>query len=103
MSYSSSILSLHSVSQPTARVGPEAVRMLLVRRLVETPVCRRYVQIDLRDFMLSEPELAAKYGVPWHPPRQVGAVATSVVFAGLCLLVACIGKGVCAIEASRAA
>lgn len=71
--------------------------MLLVRRLVETPVCRRYVQIDLRDFMLSEPEMAAKYGVPWQLPRQATAVkvaAVSVVFAGLCLLVACIAKGV---------
>lgn len=71
--------------------------MLLVRRLVETPACRRYVQIDLRDFMLSEHELAAKYGVPWQLPRKavsVGPTAASAMFAGLCLIIACVSKGV---------
>lgn len=69
--------------------------MLLVRRLIETPVCRRYVQIDIRDFMLSEQELADKYGVPWRLSRKVdlGITAAGALLAGLCLLVVCLGKG----------
>lgn len=70
--------------------------MLLVRRLVETPACRRFIQIDIRDFMLSERELAAKYGVPWHScdvALGLGVVAASAVLASLCLFVAFAGKG----------
>lgn len=69
--------------------------MLLVRRLIETPVCRRYVQIDLRDFMLGERELAAKYGVPWHSTAAKGlaVMAMGAVLAGLCLFTAFGGKG----------
>jgi hypothetical protein len=70
--------------------------MLLVRRLVETPACRRYVQIDIRDFMLGERELAAKYGVPWHSPdvaRGLAVVAASALLAGLCLFAAFATKG----------
>ena len=39
--------------------------MGMVRREVVTPVCRRTVLIDVRDFMMEEQDLAAKYGVPW--------------------------------------
>jgi hypothetical protein len=70
--------------------------MLLVRRLIETPACRRFVQIDIRDFMLGERELAAKYGVPWHSPdvaRGLAVVAAGVVLAGLCLVAAFTTKG----------
>jgi hypothetical protein len=70
--------------------------MLLVRRLIETPACRRFVQIDIRDFLLSEQELAAKYGVPWHTrdtARGLGVLAASAALAGLCLLAAFAGKG----------
>ncbi len=77
-------------------VGPEAVRMLLVRRLVETPACRQYVQIDIHDFMLDERELAEKYGVPWHSDTAiVTALATglAVLFAGYCVLASMLGKG----------
>lgn len=69
--------------------------MLLVRRLIETPVCRRYVQIDIHDFMLGERELAAKYGVPWHSNTTKGlaVMAMGAVLAGLCLVTAFGGKG----------
>ena len=69
--------------------------MLLVRRLIETPVCRRYVQIDIRDFMLGEHDLATKYGVPWHAHDAVKGLVTAAagVFAGLCLLAAFGAKG----------
>jgi hypothetical protein len=51
-----------------------------VRRLIVTPVCRRYVQIRIRDFMLSERELADKYGVPWYPAwLGWGAAAVGLV------------------------
>lgn len=63
--------------------------MLLVRRLIETPACRRYVQIDIRDFMMDEHDLAAKYGVPWHTHdalKGLAVVAVGVALAGLCLL-----------------
>lgn len=69
--------------------------MLLVRRLVETPACRRFVQIDIRDFMMDERELATKYNVPWHTRDAVkglAVMAAGVVLAGLCLLAAFGGK-----------
>lgn len=78
------------------RVGPEAVRMLMVRRLIETPACRRYVQIDIHDFMMGERELAQKYGVPWHSDAAVVtilAAGMTVLFAGYTLLASMIGKG----------
>lgn len=64
--------------------------MLLVRRLIETPSCRRYVQIDIRDFMMDERDLAAKYGVPWNADavRGLAVVAVGAMLAGLCLLTA---------------
>jgi hypothetical protein len=40
--------------------------MVPIRRVIVTPNCRRAVQIDARDFLLTEQELAQKYGVPWH-------------------------------------
>lgn len=59
--------------------------MLRVRRLIVTPACRRYVQIRIRDFMLSERELAEKYGVPWYPSWfGWGAIAIGLVI-GLCV------------------
>ena len=69
--------------------------MLLVRRLIETPACRRYVQIDIRDFMMDERDMANKYGVPWHTRDAVkglAVVAAGVVLAGLCLIAAFGGK-----------
>lgn len=65
--------------------------MLLVRRLIETPACRKFVQIDIRDFMLEERELAAKYGVPWQsndPMKGLAVLAVGAMLAGLCLLTA---------------
>ena len=70
--------------------------MLLVRRLIETPACRRFVQIDLRDFMMEERELATKYGVPWHThdaAKGFAVLAVGAVLAGLCLFTAFVGKG----------
>jgi len=69
--------------------------MLLVRRLIETPACRRYVQIDIRDFMMDERELATKYGVPWHAHDAVKGLVTAAasVFVGLCLFAAFGAKG----------
>lgn len=70
--------------------------MLLVRRLIETPACRRYVQIDIRDFMMDERDLATKYGVPWYSTdaiKGLAVVAVGAVLAGLCLFAAFGGKG----------
>lgn len=70
--------------------------MLLVRRLVETPTCRRYVQINIRDFMMDERDLATKYGVPWHSQnatKGLAVLAVGVALAGLCLLAAFGAKG----------
>jgi hypothetical protein len=58
-----------------------------VRRLIETPACRRYVQIEIRDFMMSERELADKYGVPWYPAW----LAFGGTFLGLALGM-CVGR-----------
>jgi arginase family enzyme len=59
--------------------------MVKVRRLIETPACRRYVQINIRDFMMSERELADKYGVPWYPAwLSLGAAVVGLVL-GLCV------------------
>ena len=44
--------------------------MITVQRWIETPVCRRRVEIDVRDFMLSEEALAEKYGVSADGRRQ---------------------------------
>jgi hypothetical protein len=65
--------------------------MVRVRRLIETPTCRRYVQIDIRDFLLSERELARKYGVPWYgftngPTVLFTLLGTVMVLAGLSVL-----------------
>lgn len=70
--------------------------MLLVRRLIETPACRRFVQIDIHDFMMEEQELAAKYGVPWQSNDAVkgfAVLAVGAMLAGLCLLTAFAQKG----------
>ena len=57
-----------------------------VRRLIETPTCRRYVQIDIRDFLMSERELAKKYGVPWHPRWLVwGSAVAGLLVVGTVL------------------
>ena len=59
--------------------------MATTRRLIETPVCRRYVQIACRDFLMSERELAAKYRVPWHPAWLAPkALLVGAVLAGVC-------------------
>jgi hypothetical protein len=58
--------------------------MLRVRRLIVTPACRRYVSIRIKDFMLSERELATKYGVPWYPAWVAWGAAAVGVFLGLC-------------------
>jgi hypothetical protein len=42
--------------------------MITVLRWIETPACRRRVEIDVHDFLMAERDLASKYGVPWHPP-----------------------------------
>jgi hypothetical protein len=65
--------------------------MVRVRRLIETPTCRRFVQIDVRDFLLTERELARKYGVPWYgitngPTVLFTLVGTVMVLAGLSVL-----------------
>jgi hypothetical protein len=65
--------------------------MVRVRRLIETPTCRRYVQIDVRDFLLTERELARKYGVPWYgitngPTVLFTLLGTVMVLAGLSAL-----------------
>jgi len=57
--------------------------MITVLRWIETPVCRRRVEIDVHDFMLSEAALAAKYGVPWHPPLRRVLTTLAVVAVGL--------------------
>jgi hypothetical protein len=62
--------------------------MVRVRRLIETPTCRRYVQIDIRDFLLSERDLARKYGVPWYgvthgPTVLMTLLGTVMVLVGL--------------------
>lgn len=65
--------------------------MLFVRRLIETPACRQFVKIDIRDFMMGERELAAKYGVPWQSNDAVkglAVLAVGAMLAGLCLLTA---------------
>jgi len=62
--------------------APGDVRMVKVRRLIETPACRRFVQIEVRDFMMSERDLAKKYGVPWYTERQL----LSAAWTGLCAL-----------------
>jgi hypothetical protein len=55
--------------------------MITVLRWIETPVCRRRVEIDVRDFLMNERDLAAKYGVPWHPPavNVLAVVAAAVI------------------------
>ena len=45
--------------------------MVKVRRLIETPACKRFVHIDARDFLMSERDLARKYGVPWYSQEHV--------------------------------
>lgn len=65
--------------------------MLLVRRRIETPASRRLVQIDIRDSMLEEQELAAKYGVPLRsndPVKGLAVLAIGAVHAGLCMFTA---------------
>jgi hypothetical protein len=65
--------------------------MLFVRRLIETPACRQFVKIDIRDFMMEERELAAKYGVPWQSNDAVkglAVLAVGAMLAGLCLFTA---------------
>lgn len=56
-----------------------------VRRLIETPACRRYVQIEVRDFMLTERELATKYGVPWYPAWVGQGAAVVGLILGFCV------------------
>lgn len=59
--------------------------MVKVRRVIVTPACRRYVQINIRDFMMSERELADKYGVPWYPAWLGLGAALVGLFLGLCV------------------
>jgi hypothetical protein len=68
---------------PSFRAAPPAPRMVTVLRWIDTPVCRRRVEIDVHDFLLSEADLAAKYGVPWTKPVRPAAVNLASAVLGL--------------------
>jgi hypothetical protein len=57
--------------------------MVTVLRWIETPVCRRRVEIDVHDFLLPERALAAKYGVPWTKPVRPPVVNLAAALLGL--------------------
>jgi hypothetical protein len=56
--------------------------MITVLRWIDTPVCRRRVEIDVHDFLLSERELAKKYGVPWDPSLRRVLTSLAMVAVG---------------------
>jgi hypothetical protein len=60
-------------------------RTVTVPRWIETPVCRRRVEIDVRDFLMTERALAAKYGVPWTKPLSPTAVRLAAGLVGILL------------------
>ena len=57
--------------------------MVTILRWIETPVCRRRVEIDVRDFLMADRELAAKYGVPWGKPVRPTVVNLAAAVLGL--------------------
>jgi hypothetical protein len=60
--------------------------MVTIRRLIVTPTCRRFVEIEVCDFMLSERQLAQKYGVPWYADHwKLGLAWLAVVAVGTCV------------------